>query len=115
MRNKKMKYKLVDAQKDILQSYVKKDKPKRHRTNLTEWQTGILERSFGANPYPDRAEKYDLFAKTHIPMKSIKIWFQNRRAREKYAQEDKEAAERQEKENTTELDLSRNVFREDFL
>jgi homeobox-leucine zipper protein len=111
---KKVRYKLVDAQEDILQSYVRKNKPKRHRTNLSEWQTSVLEESFVSNPYPDRAEKYDLFVKTRIPMKSIKIWFQNRRAREKYALEDREVEESRGKDKKLELDLDHNVFHGEF-
>ncbi|KMV66300.1 homeodomain-containing protein [Encephalitozoon cuniculi EcunIII-L] len=80
---RKMEYKLVDSEKDIERSYEPRRKPKRSRIQLHDWQSMLLEHSFRMNPYPDRIEKYNLFLKTKIPMKNVKIWFQNRRAREK--------------------------------
>lgn len=88
-RKKAIKYKLVDSEKDIVKSYEDRRKPKRERLLLSDWQSMMLEQSFRLNSYPDRTEKYNLFLKTKVPMKNIKIWFQNRRAREKYLQEDR--------------------------
>lgn len=85
---KDVKFKLVDAESDIVKSYEERWRPKRSRILLTEMQNIMLEQSFRENPYPDRAEKYNLFLKTKVPMKNVKIWFQNRRAREKHAYED---------------------------
>lgn len=91
-RKRTIKYKLVDSERDIVESYEDRRRPKRSRLVLSEWQSTVLERSFRANPYPDRTEKYNLFLKTKVPMKNIKIWFQNRRAREKYLHEDEGAS-----------------------
>lgn len=93
MNRKTVEYKLVDSGEDIAKSYELRRRPKRSRILLHEWQSMVLEHSFRMNPYPDRAEKYSLFLRTKIPMKNVKIWFQNRRAREKSLHE--EASQRQ--------------------
>lgn len=90
MSQKKMiKYKLIDSEKDIAKSYEDTRGPKRSRLSLNEWQIGELEQSFKVDPYPDRTEKYSLFLKTKVPVKNIKTWFQNRRAREKHSYEER--------------------------
>ena len=88
MNRRAVEYKLVDSVDDIARSYEPRRRPKRSRILLHEWQSMVLEYSFRVNAYPDRAEKYNLFVRTRVPMKNIKIWFQNRRAREKSSYEE---------------------------
>ncbi|KAM0671990.1 homeodomain-containing protein [Ordospora colligata] len=83
MNRKVVEYKIIDSKKDIAKIYDTKERPKRIRMILSEWQSMMLEQAFRMNPYPGRAEKYNMFMKTRIPMKNINIWFQNRRAKER--------------------------------
>ncbi|ADM11383.1 homeobox domain-containing protein [Encephalitozoon intestinalis ATCC 50506] len=114
MKRKTVEYKLVDEENDIVRSYEPRRKPKRSRILLHEWQSMMLEHSFRTNPYPDRIEKYNLFLKTGIPVKNIKIWFQNRRAREKSFYEEMEEIHECERMEYQGLDTRVASFGEEF-
>ncbi|AFN82860.1 homeobox domain-containing protein [Encephalitozoon romaleae SJ-2008] len=114
MNKKIVEYKLVDSEKDIARSYEPRRKPKRSRILLHEWQSMMLEHSFRINPYPDRIEKYNLFLKTKVPIKNIKIWFQNRRAREKSSYEEMEGMASEKEVGYRGLDVNALAFTEEF-
>ena len=44
---------------------------------------GVLENYYIQHPYPDVQEKEELAERTRVPLKTVSIWFQNRRGRDK--------------------------------
>ncbi|PRT54320.1 Homeobox protein HD-3 [Wickerhamiella sorbophila] len=63
-----------------------KPKPKSgaiQRRRMTEQQTVLLESSFQQNPRPDAAEKERLTIVAGLQLRTVQIWFQNRRAKAK--------------------------------
>eukprot|EP01135_Chromosphaera_perkinsii_P012310 Nk52_evm2s2635 gene=Nk52_evmTU2s2635 len=62
------------------------DLRKRRRTNITEEQVAHLEKVFSTEPWPTAGHKEDLATKLDMPLHTIQIWFQNRRARERSKQ-----------------------------
>ncbi|XP_060802228.1 homeobox protein Hox-B3a-like [Amyelois transitella] len=58
-------------------------KPKRSRTAFTTQQLLQLEEQFSQNRYLDRTRRIELAAVLNINERTIKIWFQNRRMKEK--------------------------------
>lgn len=53
------------------------------RRRMTEQQTVLLESSFQQNPRPDAAEKERLTIVAGLQLRTVQIWFQNRRAKAK--------------------------------
>ncbi|XP_013193925.2 uncharacterized protein LOC106137612 [Amyelois transitella] len=58
-------------------------KPKRSRTAFTTQQLLQLEEQFSQNRYLDRTRRIELAAVLNLKERTIKIWFQNRRMKEK--------------------------------
>jgi len=56
---------------------------KKFRTSFTEEQKKLLDFYFNKNPYPDPRETEDMSAHLGLPEHVIKVWFQNRRSRDK--------------------------------
>lgn len=56
---------------------------KKLRTTFTENQKSRLEEYFSINPYPDPKETEDLSQNLNLPESVIKVWFQNKRSRNK--------------------------------
>lgn len=54
---------------------------KSSRINLTMEQRASLLQSFNKNRRPSREERTHLAKKTQLPVRTVQIWFQNRRAR----------------------------------
>lgn len=61
----------------------KREKQKRQRTAYSSEQLMHLEESFTANQYLNRARRIDLARSLRLTERQIKIWFQNRRMKEK--------------------------------
>lgn len=58
-------------------------KPKRFRTNFTDDQLIELEEYFQRSQYISREKQFNLAKKLDIKERQVKIWFQNRRMKEK--------------------------------
>lgn len=57
---------------------------KRYRTNFTQWQLHMLEREFDGNRgYADTEQRRDIATRLNLPEATVRIWFQNRRAKQK--------------------------------
>lgn len=66
----------------------KREKQKRQRTAYSSEQLMHLEESFSANQYLNRARRIDLARTLRLTERQIKIWFQNRRMKEKKSKRD---------------------------
>lgn len=60
-----------------------KDKPTRVRTVLNEKQLSTLKRCYAANPRPDSVMKEQLVDLTGLSPRVIRVWFQNKRCKDK--------------------------------
>jgi hypothetical protein len=56
---------------------------KKVRTTFTDQQKWMLEQYFKQNPYPDPRETEDLSNQLVLSENVIKVWFQNKRSRDK--------------------------------
>ncbi|XP_046406125.1 homeobox protein rough-like [Ischnura elegans] len=61
----------------------KEGKPRRQRTTFTIEQTTYLELEFQRSEYVSRALRQDLARRLSLSETQVKIWFQNRRAKDK--------------------------------
>ncbi|RVD93303.1 homeobox domain-containing protein [Tubulinosema ratisbonensis] len=84
---------IIDSTPEILKCYRKISSSKRNRIKLTDDQKSALEAIFKENPHPTTETKELLEYKHMIPLKNIQIWFQNRRAKERSIEEEKEIME----------------------
>ena len=64
-------------------------RPQKPRTIFRPDQLDILEKAFKANSYPSAKKKRILAANTNLTDERVRIWFQNRRAKEKRLKEEK--------------------------
>ena len=62
---------------------IRKDKTTRMRTVLNEKQLLTLRTCYGANPRPDALMKEQLVEMTQLSPRVIRVWFQNKRNKEK--------------------------------
>ena len=53
------------------------------RTVLTEKQLNILKTCYSANPRPDALMKEQLTEMTGLSARVVRVWFQNKRCKEK--------------------------------
>ncbi len=61
----------------------RKDKTTRVRTVLNEKQLHTLRTCYGANPRPDALMKEQLVEMTGLSPRVIRVWFQNKRCKDK--------------------------------
>ncbi len=64
-------------------SHHRKDKTTRVRTVLNEKQLHTLRACYGANPRPDALMKEQLVEMTGLSPRVIRVWFQNKRCKDK--------------------------------
>ncbi|EOB12140.1 Homeobox protein HD-6 [Nosema bombycis CQ1] len=83
------KFKIIDVQNEIRSYYTLRPTPTRKKINLTDWQKKRLEVYFFINSYPNRMDCEMIKNEVNLPIKNIKIWFQNRRVKEKISIEER--------------------------
>jgi homeo-domain-only family protein len=57
--------------------------PRRQRTTFSSEQTLRLELEFGRSEYISRSRRFELAERLALSETQVKIWFQNRRAKDK--------------------------------
>ncbi|OAG31516.1 hypothetical protein NEIG_00816 [Nematocida sp. ERTm5] len=75
--------KFIDFTEEIRKSFEEKKTPKKPRVKLDLWQISTLEKAFEDDSHPSQKAKTRLSVSLGITIKSVQIWFQNRRAKEK--------------------------------
>ena len=56
---------------------------KRKRTHFSRHQVSVLEQNFYEKPYMNRVQRFQLAQELNLDEKAVKIWFQNRRLKNK--------------------------------
>ena len=54
---------------------------RKSRRKLSDWQIWHLRQAFAKNRYPTVGEQEELAQQLLLPLSSVRIWFQNNRAR----------------------------------
>ncbi|KAI5189632.1 hypothetical protein NEMIN01_0585 [Nematocida minor] len=87
-RSKQVKF--IDFTEEIKKSFAIKESPKKPRTKLESWQILALEKAYEDDSHPSQKAKTRLSSALGLQIKSIQIWFQNKRAKEKSRREQDE-------------------------
>ena len=83
-RPRNHRFRFIDNTQEINDNFVvPAQNNKRARLKLTPEQTNTLEESFMNDQKPSQITKERLAALLEIPVKNVKVWFQNRRAKAK--------------------------------
>ncbi|KAI5191263.1 hypothetical protein NECID01_1375 [Nematocida sp. AWRm77] len=75
--------KFIDFTEEIKRSLLPRLHPKKPRIKLEEWQVAKLIEAFEEDTHPSNKAKKTLAHVLSLPIKSVQIWFQNKRAKEK--------------------------------
>lgn len=80
--------KFVNSTVENLQSQIKKEEaPKKKRTRTSPEQLRILQKAFASDPMPSSAARLALSKKLGMNARAVQVWFQNRRAKAKRAEQ----------------------------
>lgn len=88
----------VDVQKPVVLG--RSGKPKRNRTNFTSDQLSELENFFKNTRYLTRPIRIEMAKKLNLNERQVKIWFQNRRMKEKRERINRHRGHVMKEENT---------------
>lgn len=88
--------KFIDSTEEIRRSLKFQNMPKKQRTKLNEWQIKVLEEAFSVDSHPSSKVKNRLAKDLQLALKSVQIWFQNKRAKEKAKHEREEEGSAEE-------------------
>lgn len=80
----------IDFTDEIKKSFEIRETPKKSRTKLETWQISALEKAYDDDSHPSQKAKTRLSTALGLQIKSIQIWFQNKRAKEKSKKEQSE-------------------------
>ncbi|CAF1092398.1 unnamed protein product [Adineta ricciae] len=69
------------CQKQESTVHASKNQARKSRRKLSDWQVWYLNQIYAQNRYPSAHEQEEIAARLLLPMSSIRIWFQNHRAR----------------------------------
>ncbi|CAF1104356.1 unnamed protein product [Adineta ricciae] len=61
--------------------HASKNQARKPRRKLSDWQVWYLNQIYGQNRYPSAHEQEEIAARLLLPTSSVRIWFQNHRAR----------------------------------
>jgi len=81
IKNRSVKF--IDFTDEIKKSIVSPHVLKKSRIKMEPWQVKRLEEAFEEDTHPSCKSKMNMSISLSLPAKSIQIWFQNRRAKEK--------------------------------
>ena len=76
-------FKLIPALADIWLLQRKRDRKRRPRTIFNPDQLKKLEVAFKKNPYIDKKDRKKLAKALRLDERQVKVWFQNRRAKDR--------------------------------
>lgn len=80
--------KFVNSTVENLQSQIKKEEaPKKKRTRTSPEQLRILQKAFATDPMPSSQARLALSKKLGMNPRAVQVWFQNRRAKAKRAEQ----------------------------
>lgn len=80
----KNKFTFIDQEDEIIESYDSNNRPPRFRYKFTKIEEDFLENFYQINPYPNKMDRIGINISIKTPVKNIKIWFQNRRTKDKH-------------------------------
>lgn len=102
----------IDFTDEIKKSFEVSETPKKSRTKLESWQISVLEKAYEDDSHPSQKAKGRLSAALGIQIKSIQIWFQNKRAKEKSKKEQNEIDSKSIPISAEEIQTSRPAYSE---
>jgi hypothetical protein len=85
---------------------------KKVRTTFTDQQKAALDKYFRRNPYPDPKETEDLSRQLSLPENVIKVWFQNKRSRDKQHKASKYVNPQKASDSNSSFEMNANVHQQ---
>ncbi|KAI5184797.1 hypothetical protein NEHOM01_0399 [Nematocida homosporus] len=102
----------IDFTEEIKRSLTQKQGPKTPRIKLEAWQVESLDAAYNEDTHPSQKTKKNLAEALGLPFKSVQIWFQNKRAKEKSK---KEASDSEREESGRESSSSQFFFNNEYM